>query len=100
MHGDPNEYINPYSVNQPLLLYKFPIFQAGPSLAILLGSLPFDFFVEGLILSCLWFIGAHYLLTDERVNETIHRLWSYGLLDILVKYSKSIPNPLIKRFFS
>lgn len=100
MNNDPNAYQNPFRVNNPLLLYIFPMFQALPTLLLILGSIPFGFELQGFVLGLMWFVVAHYVLNDEKVNISIHVLWSYGLADLLVKPSKSIPNPLVKRYYS
>ena len=97
---DPNQYRNPKRINDPLLIFIFPAVQILPSFVILSVAMLMNKSMEGLAGGLMWFVASHYVLHDDSIKDFIHKAWSYGLLDLAIKQTKTVANPFIRRYFS
>jgi hypothetical protein len=100
--GSQDEYSFPRRINDPILIFIFPAKQLIPSLLVLIIAAYGGHFWLGLLISAsIWFtVGS--VLKNSYFDVLIHRLWSKGLLDMMVGLEKTqtVVNPLIKRFFN
>lgn len=100
MDDDPNIYRNPKRVNHPILIFIFPAVQIMPAFVLLTAGMLLDASMKGFIAALIWFVICHYVLADDSVKDFIHKLWGLGLLDMAVKRTRTVVNPLKKRYFS
>jgi len=97
---DDNPYRFPRRINAPLPVIIFPAVQIMPALMILGASMVFDFGMQGLAAAAGYFFLCGQIIKNSHITTFIHKVWSLGLLDLAVQRSKSVPNPLIKRYYS
>ena len=99
---DEDVYNFPRRINDPTLIIIFPIKQIVPTLLILLAVAYTGMVWIGLFLSGATFFGIGGILKNSYFDVLIHKLWSKGLLDVMVGVEKTstVVNPLTKRFFN
>jgi hypothetical protein len=95
-------YNFPRRINDPTLIAVFPIKQILPTVLVLLIGAYLGAFWPAFAMSALTFWGIGSVLKNSYFDVIIHKLWSKGLLDVMVGISKTrtVVNPLSRRFFS
>ncbi|MBE1299719.1 MAG: hypothetical protein GJ680_07415 [Alteromonadaceae bacterium] len=100
MNKDPNVYRMPKRINDPLTIIIFPAVQILPSLAVFGAGMVFGISLYATPVAIMWFFVCGQILKTSEITDVIHKLWMWGVLDSAIKPSKTVVNPLIRRYFS
>ena len=97
---NPNVYRNPKRINAPLTIIVFPAIQFMPAISILSIGMIFNYSMEALGIAVIYFIVVGYILENSSITEVVHRFWRLGLLDNGFPRSRTVVNPLIRKYHS
>lgn len=99
--NDPNQYLFPRRINDPLLIFIFPAVQIVPAVGVVMVGALMGYLLYSLILSITLFVAIGKFLKDSFIDEPIHKAWKAGLLDAIAPgKSRTVANPVIKKYFN
>jgi uncharacterized membrane protein len=94
--NDPNQYTFPSRINDPVMIFIFPVVQLVPAVVVVMGFMLASMPIEGSIVGIVTFLGIGKLLNNSFIDVYMHRMWRLGIMDIAFK---TTVNPMIKRYF-
>lgn len=99
MSNDPNYYRNPKRINDPLLIFAWPMPQVMPCFMLLGASMLIGYFLFFLGLCVVWWIAYGVISARFAPGVILHYMWWHGLTTGLTKEVPTIPDPMKREFF-
>ena len=96
---NPNTYRNPRRINEPLLIFAWPLPKVMPVFCFVGMSMIVGFFTFFMTLSVIWWIVYGQLEDRGGISAIFHFLWWHGWTTGLTDESSTIPDPMKREFF-
>tara|TARA_R110000868_G_scaffold408587_1_gene691978 strand:- start:449 stop:763 length:315 start_codon:yes stop_codon:yes gene_type:complete len=97
---NPNEYRNPRRINDPLILIVWPAIQIAPAIALLSMGMLFKHVGIFALAAFAWFHVLGYVIRHSAPHVVLHKIWTFGVLDMVFKTTATVVDPLKKKYFS
>lgn len=94
-----NEYRLPKRINDPMLLWVFPISHILPVFFSIGSSIIFGNTLLFLTGGLTWYFLISYLDVRYPPGYLLHRVWWAGLTKGLIKETRTVPDPMNREFF-
>ncbi len=95
---NPNVYRMPRRVNDPILLFIFPVKHVMPLFIALVASIIMGNTALYIGLGLAWFFILDYIDTRYQPGYLFHRLWWMGLTKGFMKETKTVPDAMKREF--
>lgn len=96
---NPNLYRNPKRINDPTLIFAWPMNKVMPCMCLLGASMLLGHFLFFLGLSVAWWILYGYLSERFAPGIIFHYLWWHGWTTGLSDECSIVPDPLKREFY-
>ena len=98
--NDENQYRNPKRINEPLLIFAWPMPKVMPALCLIGASMLLGHFLFFLGLAVGWWILYGFLSERFAPGIILHYLWWHGWTTSLTNECSVVPDPMKREFFA
>ena len=98
MDDNPNSYRLPKRINDPVLLWMFPLTHVMPGFFCMGASILMGHVLFFAALSVGWYFLMDYIDTRYHRGYLLHRLYWSGLTSWIIKETKTVPDGMKREY--